>query len=603
MAPPQVAYNQPVVSIFHSSRFCRLTASLGLSLALFLSIANCICAQNSAEATTAAGGRILLVLPFDNRTGQPSLEWIREGAAEILSSRLASAGFAPMSRADRRYALDHLGLPQGFHPSRASSLKLAETLDVDSIIVGSYVTDGSGIIVEARVVDVPHLRMGDTVTAHGDMRELIPVLDSLAWKITRQLDPGFSGSEETFVAASSTLGLAAFEQYIRGITESDQTERLRHLNSAVLLNSGFGQAWMALGREEYAGQQYEAAGAAFAKVGDNAPDDALEANFYRGLSLLFSGDYPRAEDAFAAVSRVLPLAEVLNNQGVALARRGQDGIPLFRQAAAADPDGADYYFNLAVSLKRRGDTAEALTELTQCLRLHPNDTEAQAVQRAWTKPARLELAKLGLAKPSLPKSDSPKSGVVKSLSAMTPSAPPAASNQPATAEEAGDQELEVEAKPDPLERIERSFDAVAFHQAALMLDQVEDSRIAALPPQERALKLSAQAKDYLDRGLLLEAERLYQSALAADSKSAAAHAGVAEIHERTGDAKTARKEAVTSLQIVPSVDAYLVLIRLDIAANHLDQARQNADAALRLDPKSQTALEIKRQIEARQAQK
>jgi TolA-binding protein len=28
--------------------------------------------------------------------------------------------------------------------------------------------------------------------------------------------------------------------------------------------------------------------------------DALEAGFYRGLSLLFSGDYPKAEQAFAA---------------------------------------------------------------------------------------------------------------------------------------------------------------------------------------------------------------------------------------------------------------------------------------------------------------
>ena len=178
-----------------------------------------------------------------------------------------------------------------------------------------------------------------------------------------------------------------------------------------------------------------------------------------------------------------------------------------------------------------------------------------------------------------------------------------APNEPATAEEAGDPELEAEAKPDPLERIERSFDAVAFHQAALMLDQVEDSRLAALPPRERAQKLSAQAKDYLDRGLLLEAERLYQSALATDSNSASAHAGAAQIRERTGDLQAARKEAVTSLRNVPSLDAYLVLIRLDIAANHLDEARQNADAALRLDPRSQPALEVKRQIEARQALK
>ena len=95
-----------------------------------------------------------------------------------------------MSRADRMYALDHLGLPQGFQPSRASSLKLAQTLDADSIVVGSYITDGSGIVAEARMVNVPALRMSEAVTARGEMRDMIDVFDSLAWKLTRQLDPG-----------------------------------------------------------------------------------------------------------------------------------------------------------------------------------------------------------------------------------------------------------------------------------------------------------------------------------------------------------------------------------------------------------------------------
>ena len=104
-----------------------------------------VAARAQATATTLQRGqdRILLVLPFDNRTGQPNLEWIREAAPEILDSRFASAGFAPMNRVDRLYALDHLGLPQQFQPSRASSLKLAQTLDADSIIVGSYRMEGT----------------------------------------------------------------------------------------------------------------------------------------------------------------------------------------------------------------------------------------------------------------------------------------------------------------------------------------------------------------------------------------------------------------------------------------------------------------------------
>jgi tetratricopeptide (TPR) repeat protein len=495
------------------------------------------------------------VLPFENRSGQPSLEWIREAAPEILSSRFASAGFAPMSRADRLYALDHLGLPQGFHPSRATALKLAETLDADSIVVGSFLTDGSGIVAEAQLVDVPHLRMSQAVTARGEMRDMIAVFGSLAWKLTRQLDPGFSVAEVTFVAAGKGMRVDAFEQYIRGITEPDQAERLRHLNQAVELSSEFGPAWMALGREDFSGQKYEEAAAAFGKVRRNDPD-ALEAGFYRGLSLVFSGDYARAEEAFGGVARVLPLAEVVNNGGVAASRQGHDGIALFRQAVAADPNAADYHFNLAVSLKRHGDAAEAITELAQCLRLRPNDSEAQALAAAW--------------------------------------------KMPEGAQSAGPN---AEAKADPLERIARSFDAVAFRQAATMLDQVDESRLAALTPEKRAEQLAGQAKDYLDRGLLLEAERLYQSAVATDAKVAEAHAGLAEVRERTGDSEAARKEARTSLELMPSVEAYLVMGRLDLAAGHLDQASYDAGEALKIEPGNPAAQELRQRIEAREGQK
>jgi len=486
---------------------------------------------------------------------------MREAAADLLSSRFTSAGFAPMSRADRVYALDHLGLPGGFHPSRASSLKLAETLDADSIIVGSYKTDGGEIVAEAQVVNVPHLRMGQPVTARGQMRAMIAVFDSLAWKLTRQMDPGFSVAEETFVAAGSSLRLDAFEQYIRGITDSDQAERLRHQNAAVKLSPEFSPAWMALGREQYASQQYEQAAEAFSKVDRNGAD-ALEAGFYRGLSLLFSGNYTRAEEAFAGVARVLPLAEVLNNQGIALARQSKDGTPLFRQAAAADPNGADYHFNLAVSLKRRGHDAEALVEMTQCLRLHSNDSEAQALQKAWK----------------------------------------ASASASAGALESGADE-EAETRVDALERIERGFDAVAFRQAASMMDQMNEARVTALPPRERAQKLSVRAKDYLDRGLLLEAERLYQAALTADPKAAEAHAGLAEIRERTGDAAAARKEARMALEIEPSADAFLVLGRLDLAVGNLDEAGKEAGKALKLAPASRPARDLRQQIESKQAQK
>ncbi len=528
--------------------------SFGAAMVVFCAFSAAISARGQASGDASGGdSRVLLVLPFDNRTGQPSLEWMREAAAEILSTRFASAGFQPTSRADRMYALDHLGLPQGFQPSRASALKLAQTLDADSIVVGSYITDGSGIVAEATLVDVPDLRMLPEVSARGEMKDMIAVFSELAWKLTKQLDPQFNVAEETFAAAGKSVRLDAFEQYIRGITEQDQAERLKHLENAVKLNPNFGPAWMALGREDYNEQQYQEAADAFAKVDHNDPD-GLEADFYRGLSLMFLGDYAHAEQAFAEVARVLPLAEVVNNEGVAESREGKDGVSLFIQAAATDPNAADYHFNLAVTLKRQGNLAGALNELAQCLKLHPNDSEAQALNDAWKgKPA-----------------------------------PPGANGTAGT-----------DASTEPLERIVRRFDETAFRQAAAMLDEVNARRLAALTPHDRAQRLCTQAKGFLDRGLLLEAERLYQDAVAADGASAQAHAGLAAVRQRSGDADGARKEAQESLALGPSADAYLVLAELDFAVGSLDTANTEAGDALKLAPANRAAQDLMRKIEAK----
>jgi tetratricopeptide (TPR) repeat protein len=516
---------------------------------------------HAQAAASAAGhsagdrGRILLILPLDNRSGQPNLEWIREAAADLFTSRFASAGFAPMTRADRMYALDHLGLPQAFQPSRASALKLAQTLDADAIIVGSYSTVGTDVLAEGQLIDVPHLRISEAVTSRGAMSDMITVFDSLAWKLTRQLDPTFNVAEATFVAAGKNVRLDAFEQYIRGITEPDQAERLRHLQQSVKLSPDFSNAWMALGRQFYQGQVYEQAAQAFSKVDRNSAD-GLEATFYRGLSLLFSGNYAEAEKSFANVAKTLPLAEVVNNQAVAVSRQGRDGTAQFIQAAADDPANSDYHFNLAVSLKRHGNSTAALNELGQCLKLKPADSEALSLQDAWKRPA-----------------------IAQSVAA------------------AG-----TDTGNDPLERIVRSFDASAFRQASQMLDEMDAATMADLSPRDRAVKLSSLGDGYLTRGLLLEAERLYQQATAADPQFPDAHIGLGRVRQRSGDLDGARKEAQTALAAAPSVGAWVLLAELDLASNRTDEAKTDAQNALRIEPANANAQAMLKQIVARTAQ-
>ena len=104
--------------------------------------------QSPAETATLPAKvhhQLLLVLPFDNHSGQANLDWIGEAVAETFNQRLGSSGFDIISRADRQYALEHLGLPQSFQPSRATSIRLAQTLDADDIIVGSFTVQGNSL--------------------------------------------------------------------------------------------------------------------------------------------------------------------------------------------------------------------------------------------------------------------------------------------------------------------------------------------------------------------------------------------------------------------------------------------------------------------------
>src|ERR1700744_2189122 len=95
--------------------------------------------------------------------------------------------------------------------------------------------------------------------------------------------------------------------------------------------------------------------------------NAREADFDSGLAYFYLGSYIKAEDAFAFVSKQLPLPEVVNNQGVAAARRGLDATSFFQQAVAADPNDADYQFNLALALSRKKDGAGPQRAIAQTL--------------------------------------------------------------------------------------------------------------------------------------------------------------------------------------------------------------------------------------------
>ncbi len=515
----------------------------------------------TAATAAEAHGELLLVLPFENAGSNAGVDWIGAAFPEILNRRFVAAGFLPISRDDRAYALDHLGLPPDFRPTRASTLRLAQSLDADSVVFGTYQVDGTRITATARVLDITNLREGAPITESAELSRLPDAINAIAWRVTRQLDPSYSVAEQTFLAADSNLRLDAFEDYVRGLVQGSAEERIGHLRDAVRLDPNNGPAWLALGDALFAAQNYDEAAVAYGHLTRNDVN-ALQADFHRGLAYFYTGKYLPAEDAFAFVSTRLPLPEVVNNQGVAAARRGKDGAPLFQQAITGDPKDPDYHFNLALAYARRGGAADAGKETAEALKLRPNDTEIQTFANNLHAPGFLP--------------------------------PPPAAGQPVPQ---GSAQSNL-----PLERIKRSYNEAAFRQAAFELEQMEALRAATDPPAKRLATLLGEASRYANAGLLVESEREYNRALAVDPRSAEAYAGLSRIRERTADRDAARELAQRSIALHDNPAAHLVLARLALLAGQVPAAAGEVSAALRLDPNNPEARGLKQAVVARGGQ-
>ena len=536
------------------SRVRRYLPALFLLLLVLPAPAQEATAEPAAEMPPR--GRLLLVLPFENHTGQPNLDWIGEGASDIFNRRLDAAGFLTIDRDDRLYALDRLGLPVDFQPSRATTIRIAQLLDADSVIIGSYALNGDQLTTTARILDLHKLVLSSPVEQKSDLKSLLDTLNRLAWNVARTLDPTYRVAEQTFLAADGPLHPGAFEDYIRGMTAEAPADRVPRLKEAVRLNPGFAPAKLALGKAYFSNQDYDSAAAAFGQMPTNAPN-ALEADFDRGLSLFYTAHYLQAEDAFAFVAMQLPLAEVVNNEGVAASRRNRDGSTLFQRAVAADPRDEDYHFNLALALRKKKDIAGATREIEAALKLRPSDTDAQAVAKSLKDPRPL-----------------------------------AGTNTQAASAGSDDDSL-------PLERLKRNYNETEFRQAAFEMEQLQAIRLAALPPDQRAETLVKDGDQFLSRGLILEAEREYQGALKANPISAAAHAGLAQVREHSRDQQAARAEAQQSLRLAANVPAYLVLARIDLESNQLSAAATEVGAALRIAPGNSSAQGMKQTLEAK----
>lgn len=494
-----------------------------------------------------------MVMPFENRSHAPGLEWIGDAFPELLQQRLNLPTLYAVQREDRLRAYDRMGIPMRLRPSRATLYRIAEQLDVDYVVLGNYSFDGRTFTATAQLLDMRHERLSPPMTESGPLLQLIEVQTALAWDMLHTLFSDLAVSRQEFLSQAPSVRLDAFENYIKGVIAPTTEVQIQHFKEAVRLDPAYPEALLQLGKAYYREQEYGQAAAWLSRLPQEDPL-AGEANFYLGLAAYRRGDFQRAEAAFDFVAARLPLPEIYNNLGVVADHRdSKAAIECFQKAVTEDPNDADYHFNLGIELYRVGDLAGAAGHLREALALRPDDTEAESLLNAVAVPRG--------------------SGTGPAPSAKLPN-----------------------------QRLRTTYDESSFRQLALKLDAAAEQHLAKVDPRTHAQFHVDRGRQLLSQGFLEEAEHDFREAVALEPSNAEAHAGLAATLEGRGSEVEARSEAEQALQVRPAAGPLLVLARLDLRDNRIEAAAEHVHQALLLEPNNADALALKRAVAAKLAQ-
>jgi tetratricopeptide (TPR) repeat protein len=351
---------------------------LFLRLPLFLPL---FFAASSALAVTATS--TLVVLPLRNNSAYPDVSWVGDSVAETMRSELNSAGQIVLSRDEVEGAMKRLSLRSGAPYTKATLVKLGQTLGADHIIYGGYdvhLSSGEtqlkkGIIeITSHSIDLRKSRDGHEITETGNLTELSRLEEHLSYQYASALQPGVWTADH-FVAPAKLIRLDAKESYVRGLLATTPQQKLKWLQQAVALDPGYASAQFELGKLYLYRKDFKLAQDWLGKVPATSSDYSA-ARFRMGLASYAAADYSAAAAYFREVSTKVPLSEVFNNLGAAESRLNQPrAVEDLKKAVEGDPNDPVYSYNLSLALYKEGRFDEAAISLKALASVTPDDRE------------------------------------------------------------------------------------------------------------------------------------------------------------------------------------------------------------------------------------
>jgi TolB-like protein/DNA-binding winged helix-turn-helix (wHTH) protein/Flp pilus assembly protein TadD len=285
------------------------------ALAVF-SVALVLYRSSSAKGAKQPPIKSLAVLPLTNLSGDPTQEYLADGMTEALIGRLSEIhNLRVISRTSvTRFKGTHLSVPE-----------IARTLQVDAIVEGSIIRDGSSIRVHAQLIRAATDEHFWSEAYDRELRDVLSLQSDVAQSIARKVEVTITGEEHARLRSARPVDPQAYEAYLKGRyywnkrTADSMPKAALYFEQAISKDPGYGAA-------------------------------------YSGLADCNSG---LAWHGFMSPAEVLPKAYAAAQKAVEI-----------------DPQSAEAHASLALVLDHKWDWAGAEVEFSRALELNPQYANA-----------------------------------------------------------------------------------------------------------------------------------------------------------------------------------------------------------------------------------
>jgi TolB-like protein len=188
--------------------------------------------------------KAIVVLPFENLSGDPEQEYFVDGMTDALSAEL---GKIKALRVISRTSAMHYKDTDKVIP------EIAQELGVDAVIEGSVLKAGNDVRVTAQLVDGrtdTHL-WSDNYT--GTLTNILDLQSQVTLAIAQEIEAALTPEEERRIARTEAVNPEAYEAYLRGIfflekqTEKSFKTAANYFEQAIEIEPDYAEAHAWLG--------------------------------------------------------------------------------------------------------------------------------------------------------------------------------------------------------------------------------------------------------------------------------------------------------------------------------------------------------------------